>query len=270
MIALIMLFCMTIVEAAIIDKGGTLDSSTRNKISSFGQDTGYELSVVIENYIAAPEEHAIKQYNKNEQDILLLYVIQNKSTVIVQPGEDILTNTQLKDIGQNREGQRTAIKNNQDINMYIRNIISAIETEIVGEETESDIEFELPVGKKPASCAFLKDGICDPDCENDPDCECGDGTCQLHESSATCPTDCGEEKDITCGILRNNICDPECDVRDIDCKAGALAEWLLVSDEKEEVSMTYYLIMGTLIVALVICSIIALLLVHNVIGTRQE
>ncbi len=264
-----MLFCMTIVEAAIIDKGGILDSQTRNKIINFNQATGHELSVVIENYIDAPEEHAIKQYNKNEQDILLLYVIQNKSTVIVQPGEDIFTTSQLKEIGQNQEAQRKVIKNNQDINKYITGIISAIETEIIGEAIE-EVEFDLPIEKKSTTCTILKDGFCDPECENDPDCECGDGTCQTHENSATCPTDCGEEKDITCGVVKDNVCDPECNVRDIDCKAGTLTEWLLVSDEEEDVSMTYYIIMGTLIVALVICSIIALLLVHDVIGIRQE
>lgn len=259
---------MASVQADIVDKGGILESETRNSADKFSERTGYALSIVIEDYMENPEEYAIKQYNKNEQDILLLYTIKNKSTVIVQPGEDILANEQLKSIGSSHEEERDAISDNRGINKYITNIISSLEEEITGEKAEETApSLSFPVGKKTKkSCSLIKDGFCDPDCPDDPDCECGDGICQEHESSATCPEDCGEEMDITCGVIRDEVCDLECPVRDIDCKVSPAIDLILSSSDED--SPMFNIIVGILIASMIVCAVIALLLLRSI--RRQQ
>ncbi len=83
---------------------------------------------------------------------------------------------------------------------------------------------DCPLNQKDKICINRNEGICDPDCLEgvDPDCggECGNDVCNINENYGTCPQDCPSgRRDGYCDREEDERCDPDCKEEDPDCKS---------------------------------------------------
>lgn len=114
----------------------------------------------------------------------------------------------------------------------------------------------LDLGEEEIVCVPYKDGVCEPRCDNDLDCDCGDGTCQPYENSLTCPADCQSPGITRCSIISDNTCTQECQLLDPDCDVQRSINISQGLSERNKQTALYY-IMPSLLLTFVILTITA-------------
>lgn len=117
-------------------------------------------------------------------------------------------------------------------------------------------------------CPQIKDGVCETTCQGvDLDCLCGDFECQTHENVATCPNDCGYEKNKLCVIIRDNYCDESCLPFDADCAKSTISQ--TTKDIEARFNLPKQTVQTTLVLIFIVLCGIVIYLMHKAFELKQ-
>jgi hypothetical protein len=177
------------------------------ELQELQESSGKKLYLVVLVESSNPSQDASIFFRQKQSDLLALYSIKEKKTVIVQEDAGVLPDKVIERVLEAREEEKESISNDEDAHRYLLRLLNDL--------TQS-------VERQEGYCSILKDGFCDRNCPGDLDCKCGNTVCEGHESAETCPQDCHSNQ-LTCRVVRNNVCDPECEF-DVDCSVNTAIE----------------------------------------------
>lgn len=189
------------VNALVIDNFGIVNQNLTEKIENFGKETGMNFVLIVTEDKEDSISFADQLFSAHEAELLVLYTIKQNEITVAEPLNEGIASEKVIRILELAEGE--------DINEILDDVVSSLIEATEEWETVSGVEY----------CNIIKDGYCDPNCEGDLDCLCGDGVCQQFETYVTCPQDCkGEEPSFFCDFRSDGVCQKTCLLLDPDCK----------------------------------------------------
>lgn len=193
------------VNALVIDNFNFASQNLTDKIENFSKETGMNFVLIVTDYTNDSIKFADQLFLAYDADLLVLCVIGQNEIAVAEPLNEGINPEKITRLLELSEGE--------NINQSLENAVSSLIKAAGDWQTATGIEY----------CSIIKDGYCDPQCEGDLDCLCGDGICQQFENYITCPKDCKEEDpSLFCDFRKDGVCQKTCLLLDPDCRVEDL------------------------------------------------